>query len=234
MPYTKSISRNEFDLSIDSRLKQSKCISKEGISVDIRQAVYHAAIFHGCAALEEYLKNIFENWVYQLKHNNKTLKEVPTQLRSMLLVRKQHNAFSSYLFNSDESKIIGFISEDKTLLDGYSENTSASSFLNNANLIADRKYPSHKNLKSLFNRFGMPSIFHRIEIKGRKDYKLLLQSFLDVRTEIAHNHPPTALTNCDIKKHLTNLKDLVNQLDRIAYSQTLRISGSDCWSTPSS
>ena len=95
-------------------------------------------------------------------------------------------------------------------------------------IVNDKKYPSPKNLKILFNRIGIKNIFSETDRFGRKDYELILRSFLDVRETIAHQES-TDLTFEDVKRNFKNIIDLLDKIDRISFRHVCKISGKKYW-----
>lgn len=96
--------------------------------------------------------------------------------------------------------------------------------LNSAVIVGNRKYPSVKNIKAIFNRIGVPNIFHRLNAITKRDSEKVLQSFLDIRQAIAHQSPPN-LTYPDVRSYIRNVQGIVRALDRILYTH------GRCWRT---
>jgi hypothetical protein len=90
------------------------------------------------------------------------------------------------------------------------------------------KNPSPKNLKILFNRLGLKNIFNVINKLGKKDYELVLRSFLDIRETIAHQQS-ISLTIEDTKRNFSNIKDLIDKIDRASFSHVCKESGINYW-----
>ena len=95
--------------------------------------------------------------------------------------------------------------------------------------MATNKYPSVKNLKILYIRIGINDIFNEVARRGQKDYKSQLESFLSIREAIAHQEAPV-MTFQDVERHLDNLIDFINKIDRVVYSHITKISGEGYWS----
>ncbi|EHM8484102.1 hypothetical protein KG807_004080 [Salmonella enterica] len=68
-------------------------------------------------------------------------------------------------------------------------------------------------------------------VKGKKDYELMLQSFSDSRTELAHSYSSTSITKDTVIDNLNNVKEIVQVLDRILYTHVCAKSGSKYWKT---
>lgn len=96
-------------------------------------------------------------------------------------------------------------------------------------IITDKKYPSIKNISAICKRFGVKDIFNAMSVIGKKDYKLIINSFNDVRTEIAHQHPSPDLGISSVVDNLKALLEVVDKLNRVLYSHIRKTSGEDCW-----
>lgn len=231
MSYKKSSARKDFDEVIKFLLKQSRFSSVKNNNVphDIQQCVYKTAIFQASAVLEEYVKTLLEDWIYSLKKEDRTIQQTPNELVCLARINRQINSYKKYIADGDEWKIIKTLKNDSVVGSYYAQDTKASEVLKSTAVIGELKYPSEKNLMKLFRRFGVENIFNAVAEKGKKDYKRLLRSFSDIRTEIAHTHPSKELTFSDIEKNLNKLSDFVVMIDRVMCSHIVKISGSECW-----
>ncbi|MGI2933659.1 HEPN domain-containing protein [Vibrio fluvialis] len=206
-------------------------LKKSNIPHDIQQCVYRNAIFQTSSALEEYVKSVLEDWIHKLHTNSKTIRHVPDSLILWAAGKKQQSSFQHFVAFGDESKFISSLSEVPGLYDIFDKNSLVKNVIHQSGMVRDRKYPSKKNLVALFKRFGINDIFKSMQIKGKKDYKKILESFSDIRTMIAHEHPTPDVTSEDTKKQLLIIDDFIAKLDMIIYSQVISISGLDCWKT---
>lgn len=233
MPYVKSISRKEFDKTVDDFLLQIKTASlrKNRIPSDIIQCVFRNSIFQSSAALEEYIRSVLEDWIHLMHIRNKSLANVPKELIMLAAGNMQKQAFQNYLLTNDESKFITALSSLNDFEKFFVNSGPVKDVIHQTAHIRDRKYPSKKNISTLFKRFGINDIFKAIQIKGRKDYLSILESFSDIRTEIAHQHPTPNLSLPDLQKVLCDIKLFVAIIDKVLYKHVVRTSGQDCWKT---
>ncbi|MEZ8929380.1 MULTISPECIES: HEPN domain-containing protein [unclassified Vibrio] len=229
----KSIARQEFQVTISALKKQVSysALKKSNIPHDIQQCVYRNAIFQTSAALEEYVKALLEDWIHKLHANYKTIRYAPEPLILWAAGKKQKNSFQHFIAFGDESKLISSLASTHGLHDVFNKDSLAKDVICQSGMVRDRKYPSKKNLVALFKRFGINDIFKSMQIKGKKDYKKNLESFSDIRTMIAHEHPTPDITAEDTRKQLLIIDDFIAKLDAIMYSHVVSISGSDCWKT---
>ncbi len=230
MPYSKSRSRQSFELNLKKLRELSKTASykKSQFSYDHKNLVCQSAIFLACASIEEYLKNFFEDLIFEFKSNSAKLSEVPSNARVLKLLNSQTQIIKSFVFNGDETKTIKSLNNSWSNYEIIDDNKILTHHITARDIIGTKKYPSSKNLKVLYNRIGIPDILKIIEAKGHKDYKSLLESFLSVREAISHQAAPT-VTYDDVKRHFKNILDLINQMDRVKYSHIVKISGDKFW-----
>lgn len=233
MPYTKSAARQDYDQVVKELKRQTQyaSVKRNSLLHEVQQCVYRNAIFQTSAALEVYLKIVLEHWIHALHINRKTVSDAPKELIYWAAGKKQRAAFENYLYRRDEGKFIDQMASIDDLEIFFERSTQVNKIIAPSAYVSDRKYPSVKNIKALFRRFGVTNIFAEIEKKGKKNYKAILESFSDTRTEIAHHHPAGNLTCIDVKVQLDSISDLVSKVDQVLYSHVIAISGADCWNT---
>lgn len=230
MPYSKSRSRQAFESNLRRLRELSKTASykKSKFCYDHQNLIYQSAIFLACASIEEYLKNFFEDLVFEYNNNAAVLSNLPSNLRALRLLKMQNNILKVFFLNGDEFKSIEAIKKSWDNYKVTNDSELLSSHITSHLIIGTNKYPSIKNLRLLYNRIGVNDVLNKISVKGKKDYKSQLESFLSVREAISHQAAPT-LTNDDVKRHFKNILDIINQLDRIKYSQIVKVSGRIYW-----
>jgi hypothetical protein len=230
MPYSKSRSRKAFELNLKRLKELSKTASykKSNFSYDHQNLVCQSAIFLACASIEEYLKNFFEDFVFELGGNSAVLADIPENLRALKLLKSQSSIFKTFILNGDESKSINAINKAWSNYEVTEDAKLLTNQIKSSDIVGTKKYPSPKNLKVLYNRMGIKDVLNQIAAKGKKDYKSQLESFLSVREAISHQAAPT-VTHSDVKRHFKNILDIVNQLDRVKYSQITKVSSGLYW-----
>jgi len=231
VPYTKSIARKEFQQTTEALRVQVRhsSLKKSSIPHDIEQCVYRNAIFQTSAAIEEYIKYLLEDWIHLLHSNSKSLNEVPKELISWSVGKKQLRAYQDFIVFGDEGKFIDKISAMNNIRNYFNSATMVRDVISQPEHVRDRKYPSKKNISLLFRRFGISDIFNKVNIRGRNNYKIILESFSDVRTAIAHEHPTPDLTAHDVINQIALINDFIGKVDMVMYSHVVSTSGLDCW-----
>lgn len=234
MPYKKSFSRKEFDGALVELSQSAKYVSikKNNVPNEIAQCVFRNLIFQTSAALEQYIKTVLEDWVHLLKVHNKKASNLPENLISLIRIKKLTPTFQGYVSRAKgEKDTIKNLANLNSLKDFFLDHTEVNSLMEVGNLIDDKKYPSKDNLSNLFFRFGILNIFDECGRKGRRDFKAVLSSFSDVRTQISHEHPTPDLTYYDVKKHASDISRFVQAIDKVLYSKVVSVSGEECWKT---
>lgn len=230
MPYKKSKSRIEFENSFLKLLSLSREISykKVNLSYNHKNLIYQSCIVLLSSSFEEFLKTLIEDIFQNYKSRSAPLKNIPVNVRTFTLFQNQKKFYDSFNFHKDEGRIIENLNIRNSFYDIITEDSILTNHINARSITNDKKYPSPKNLKMLFNRLGIKNIFSVIDSAGGKQYELLLRSFLDVRETIAHQEF-TDLTFTDVKRHYDNVNEIINRIDRALYKHICTESGSHYW-----
>lgn len=230
MPYSKSKSRVNFEENLKRlrSLARTASYKKSGFSYDHKNLICQSSIFLACASIEEYLKIFIEDLLYEFNHNSANVSELPDNFRALKLLLSQQHIFKNYVFNGDEPKSLKAINKAWDKYEIIHDNKEVSKHIHPQDIIGTKKYPSVKNLKILYNRFGIKDIFKAVQLRAKKDYKPSLESFLSIREAISHQAAPQ-VTYEDVKRNFENIQGLVNHLDRIKYSHFCKISGEKYW-----
>lgn len=230
MPYTRSQAREDFETGTNSLKRVAKKVSYNSSPLNYEQKmlIFQSTIFLMSARIEEYSKDLIEKIIFNFRSKNALMSEIPENIRTKALVDNQIVHYKNYNHNPDERKLIERISCNKSYYDLLVSTNTFSSSIRADSILSTNKYPSVKNLKILFFRLGISDIFIEVAKKGSKDYQSHLESFLSVREAIAHQVAPT-LTYQDVERHLENLIDLINKIDRVVYSHIVKNSGDNYW-----
>jgi hypothetical protein len=187
-----------------------------------------------CSAnLEAYLEDLLADWSRQIRAQGVTTEKLPRRVRAFLLASPPLTAaFRKFIAEDDETNLVSRIEAliGQAHYDLAVDGRQLPMFPPGL-LYADRKYPSPKNLRRLFSRFGVTNVFNELNRIARRDAEGLLTSFNDLRTEMAHAGMPIGLSDGDIKQHLKNVQLVVGCIDRMFYSHVNRTVGGVCWTT---
>ena len=182
------------------------------------------------SSIEEYHKTFIEDWFYKLRSSNVTMAKLPdnTKLYGLLHNTEQH--YRSFLYDRDnEKETIDKLVKVKHTLKKYVDDTEPFDINWLAkNVWGNKKYPSVKNIITLYNRLGIPNIFQVLSVLKHKDYKTPLDSFLSVRESIAHQGAG-AVTFVDVKKHIKLVNELIYLFDKELYKNCCRVAGAAYW-----
>lgn len=231
MPYKKSRARFEFEKTSVDLLSLARQISfkKVALSYAHKNLIFQSTIVLLCSSIEEYLRVFIEDLFFNYKTLKAPLSKIPINPRTFTLFINQRSIYESFINNRDEAKILEKL--DVTNKHNYSiidESQVCTYHINSKLLVNDKKYPSPKNLKILFNRIGIKNIFSHTDMIGHKNYEFILRSFLDVRETIAHQES-TDLTFEDVNRNFKNIIDLLDKLDRISFKHICKVSGQKYW-----
>lgn len=233
MPYTKSHARVEFDSTIEkykSLAKSTEKISNKILSYDHKSMIFQSIIVALSSAMEEYHNNILDLMFYNMRIKGIRMGQLPINSRLLHVLSITSECTRGYLYDRDGEantlcKLFDRKTELKRLIDD-DELFDIPSFYKS--IIGDKKYPSERNLKTLYSRLGVKDIFAVLHAKGHKNYKILLRSFGDLRSAIAHVGGKD-VTYKDVKEQIVFVSDFVYMLDKELYSICLSSSGRSCW-----
>ena len=231
MPYSKSRARKEFETTHSELLSLARQISYKNVvlSYDHKNMIFQSSIVLLCSSLEEYLRVFVEDMFYKYRSNGAKLSDIPLSPRTFSLFKKQQSIYEAFIHKRDEAKIIEKLNiSNAHMYSVIDDNILFTHHIDPKIIVNDKKYPSPKNLKVLYNRIGIKNLFVEINKIGKKDYELILRSFLDVRETIAHQES-TDLTFVDVKRNFSNIMDLLDKLDRFSYKHVCSISGQKYW-----
>lgn len=214
MPYTASLSRSEFLKQTDELVLHAKhgTDKKPGtVPAHIAQMLLQAAIFRTSA-----LKDSVSNWLSLANKSGVTCSSMPVNLKWFLVSQAHSPVYREFYSENDEKKLLEKlrVASPNFLLNA---SNPIAGMLNSAVIVGNRKYPSVKNIKAIFNRIGVPNIFHRLNAITKRDSEKVLQSFLDIRQAI-----PPNLTYQDVRSYIRNVQGIVRTLDRILYTHGRR------------
>lgn len=230
MSYWKSDSRKSFEVRVKYLKSSSKAASTKANKVprDVRDLSFHAAILETSAALEEYIKNILEDYIFLLKKEGILLGKLPLETRTFLLIQKTLPHYENLVSSRNEKRALEKLNIDSEAFYFLDSSAPVDQTLKVSILLDKKKYPSPKNWSLLFYRLGVKDIFSETEKRLKRDTKLLLQSFNDIRTALAHGEAPN-LTYADVVRHLENMQSLVGAIDRTLCTHMCKYTGKHSW-----
>lgn len=228
MAYKKSQPRTYFEHCIHEITLRVKETNNAGLSSNIKQMVYCAAIIECSASLECYIDTILSSWVQNAQNICTTNSALPKDLRLFMHGKNCVQHFINFIAIGDEGRLIDALQNmDISVL--YDNGKIDSKKIMRA-AIYDKKYPSAKNLKKIFRRFGIKDIHIEMSKQLKSNAELLLSSFMDIRASVAHSYPAASIfSKRDILTHLKNSLLIVSALDKVTNKHLITISDSRCW-----
>lgn len=195
---------------------------------DLRQLVFQSFFFRSCALLENYIIQIIENWVFEIKKNNLSITTLPEESRMFFILKQIEDIVKQYILLSDETRVFRRLSSQYNTLNTITSGVTIPQPISGRSIISQKSFPSIDNLSKVFGRMGV-KFKTEINATAKRDALLILQSFLDLRNEIAHEHP-RSLAYSDIVRNHDNLKKVISYLDRMFYKIISNNSNSIGWS----
>jgi hypothetical protein len=83
--------------------------------------------------------------------------------------------------------------------------------------IADKSYPSVKNVKRMFKRIGITNVFTRLKMRLKFDVELEIFSLNGLRGSLAHSGLSGSLSYRDVKGHVKRIQQIVAAMDRESF-----------------
>lgn len=226
--YRRSSAREEALERLHGLRRGSAAASKKRIPLLVRDMVYHSAIFQASSTLEEYLKQIFDYWVFEVRRKGLKGDSLPSRARFSYFGRELTAELHKYIVASDEKALALKLQSKTDIINFTIGHSTAPPGLDGGFAYKDKKYPSPKNIKSLYSRIGCDNIFDRLSREMKVDAELRLRGFNDIRTAIAHSNPPD-LTLEDVNRNLDVISSIIKSLDKINHREFSRDFGGGVW-----
>lgn len=226
--YRCSEARNE---ALD-RLRELKAganaASVKSVPRSVRDMTYQSAIFQASSTLEEYIKQIFDHWIFELKKNKLYGKNIPEQARLSYLGREMRDMFHDTKSTESEQIFAKRLGNRLDLIEFVIGESTIPPYIDGSFAYKDKKYPSPKNIRVLYSRIGCDNVFNKLSMKMKSNAELKLQAFNDLRTSIAHGNP-TSITLIDVRRNLDDVALFIKHLDRISHMEFSKEFGGGVW-----
>jgi hypothetical protein len=232
MPYRMSSARKAFDAEVAQLVTDLRSAHQgKALNATMRTHIVCSCVLLGMARLEVYVADLITDWLNEVNGSGVVSSRLPQRLRAFYLHDSGVvNAFKSLLVSEDEGSFLTSVGGSLSSASYHlAIDTSPAPKLYPKRLIEDKKYPSPKNVHRLFYRVGFESIFNELNRSAKADMKLILQSFNDIRTAVAHEGVPPGASYKDIIRHLRDVQRFVYHLDRVMYKHVSVHSGSATW-----
>lgn len=226
--YRCSDARKEALLRLKTLKAGAVAASKNSIPASVRDMAFHSAIFQASATLEEYIKQIFDHWLFELKNNGLSGANLPSRARFSYFGRQVSGVFSNYFHGRDEKALAQSLQSRSGILDFAMGYADVPAHLNGEFAYKGKKYPSPSNIRALYSRIGCDNIFADLSREMRSDAELTLQGFNDIRTAIAHGNPPN-ITLIDVKRNIENVECIIRSLDKVSHKEFSKDFGGGVW-----
>ena len=228
MPYKVSNFRRNFESRTSSLISTSYTAHRKSIAGSVRDLAFQGAIIQASAAIEDYIREVFDAWAFKLKTNAMNGSTIPYRARVATVKPKLEKHFSSFGYTHDEMQFLKKLEDEKSTWDFLTGSTQIPNTFDGSSIYNERKYPSVKNLKVLYCRIGVDNIFAEISRIIKADAEMRLESFNSIRSALAHSNPPQ-LTYLDVKRNISDVQSLVQGMDRVIFRTLSRNFGGPIW-----
>ena len=231
MAYYKSTARKSFEEEIDLIKGAIRAaFTQKGSSAVVRDYILGHAIILASAKIEAYLQDVIETYFQQLNTAGIKTDDLPSVLRVFMFHEGAVANYKKFIVSNDEEKFLqlmtGLIGSNSLL---FMVNDTNAPQIMAGKILSQTKYPSPRNLVRLFRRLGIKNILQEINKSSKSDLKAKLQSFHDIRTEIAHIGTLVGKNDKDVKNILAEIKLVVSHIDRVFFRFVCKITPSSCW-----
>lgn len=214
--YRQSRARKQFDSALSDVLKAIRASHGKKVPTEVRAYVLCAAMVLASASIEAYLEDILSCWCNAVGSSGKTATELPPELRAHLINgTSMADAYKRYLMTGNETEL-------RTALALLFDDPETSLIVGSApiptfdakRIYGKKRYPSVDNIKSMFFRIGIDRIFGKLSRRMSRNAEFELQSFNDVRNQLAHQGKLVGISAADVKSCLERLRRFIGALDR--------------------
>lgn len=219
MSYRCSRARRIFESQLDQALLEIaplyRVATLNGGGVGARLlAAYYVSAF---AQLEVYVKSFVEDTINAVNVSSPALDKWPDLMLAYLL-HKSDNLGTEYRrfgINDDEGAILEKVAQTARKIAAWEAGGATPILVDASVFLEKKKYPSPKNMPSLFRRLGIKQIWAVISAAGKMNSELMLTSLNDLRTDIAHEGKvPPGFGLSDYRDRLNQMRRFVAALDR--------------------
>lgn len=229
MPYTISQHRKDFEIRTNELRKASSIAQRDAnVPAVIRDLVFQCCILQTSAAIEEYIRSVFDGWAFKVRNSAQSFASIPMRTRAAIAKERLLPHFLGYNYTSDEKVLLQKLEGEADIwpmLQGVAPITAT---FEGRTIFDSRKYPSEKNMKVLFARIGIDNPFDQMASVMKADAELRLTGFNSIRTALAHSNPPQ-LTHLDVKREVLNMQSIVRAVDRVLHRHLTRQCGVSAW-----
>jgi len=212
--YETSSARIEFLRSLEEIENVIRKIAPpKRIDPDLKNYMHGAAILFLSAKLENYISDLFEGIAQEICRNCAQSNKLPKALLGWIFLNDGNEIISKrYIANSDEGEYISSTGDKVHEV----ISTFPATYITHERTrgISNKSYPSVKNVKRMYKRLGVNSIFNLLNRRLRRDVEADLKSLNDIRGSLAHSGITGTHSYQDVKNLIKNTKDIVQWLDK--------------------
>ncbi len=227
--YEKSSARVEFERSIGEIETVIRLIAPpKRYDSDLKNYILGAAILFLSAKLENYISDLFKGICQEACQKVKSADGVPSSLLGWAFLNDGHRERSqNFVARNNEGDFI-------RLTGAYLANEIISNVANyltpeRFSGIDDKSYPSVKNVKKMYRRLGIDSIFSLLDKRLKCNTANNLKSLNSIRGSLAHSGISGNYSYGDIKDHIGKVKRIVAALDKETFYHLRSCNADSAW-----
>ncbi len=231
MPYSKSKERENAVARLDElqRCYAYVKMRPKMLPPRIRDSVYYNCVFQVVAVLEDYLLSRLSDWAYLLFSARSTYDAFPVRTRLYLAAGALVSPFRTHVSTDDDKRLVTNLEMFLEMFKIPQGNVPIASEDDFVALVKKRKFPSSRNFEHLFESIGLVEINKKLSKRiKRTNFRLALESLVNVRNAIAHENPPS-VTDVDVKRYISDMRKWLGAIDREIYSHIAKTSGPQFW-----
>lgn len=230
MPYSRTAAREAADQRMRD-IRKPFVFAKarpRAIPTEVRDAIFQNCVFQLSAVFEDYIYQVLTSWLTRIRVSNLPAGSLSKELRLSQILVEFDKIYRDYWSDLDEGRARNQLAAKISLMLALDDSYVTPTVMPDA-IFKNSKFPTERNLKRLFKRFGVDNVSNEISRRTRSDFGLNLRSFMDIRNALAHEFPPD-ITDLDVKKYLNWVDMWISAFDRTVYSLVCRTTGSQHWS----
>ena len=183
------------------------------VDPDIKNYILGAAILFLSAKLENYISDLFNGICQRASSGSCSVENVPAELLGWAFLSDGHfDRSCKFVAKKDEGDFIKSTGAylQKQLLKDPDNYLNVTLFKD----ISDRSYPSVKNIKRMFRRIGVESIFSLLNCRLHTDAENILKTLNVNRGALAHSGLSGSISYGDVKNQILQIRKLVAAIDK--------------------
>ncbi|WP_440593341.1 HEPN domain-containing protein [Schlesneria sp.] len=227
--YSKSTARAEFESALSEiETVILRVAPPRRVDPALKNYVLGAAILFLSAKIENYISDLFNSICQEACRTLLTPDAAPPALLGWAFLNDGHIERSkTFVARNNESEYI--LETGNYLINNLLRDPGKYLTPDKFTGINDKSYPSAKNLKRMFRRIGIDSVFNRLDCRLRRNTENDLASLNSIRGSLAHTGISGILSYNDVRSQLRKMNQIVRGLDMETFYHLRRCHSGIAW-----